>query len=388
MTVSAVVNTASLDSQEAGAALGQQIHAAFKGAKPDAVIVFASPRHDFAKLLVALEGACSPKLMIGSSSAGEFTSGVQGEGLACAIALGNPEMAFSLGVGRNLSQDRKKAAVEVTSGFKGLTQQGFTYRTALVLADALAGQADELVELLTIQTGSAYGLVGGGAGGDDNFHKRFVFAGTEVISDGVVALEILSNKPIGIGVSHGWKPKGAPLRVTAAEGMRLSSLNAAPTAEVFADHADATGQKFDRKQPLPFFLHNVLGIDTGVGHKLRVPLAVNDDGSVAVATEVPNGATAAIMCVTTQSAAQAAAQSARSAMDQLGAHKPSVALFFDCVATRLRMGKDFGFELEAVQDVLGKTQFGGCNTIGQIARAEGQFSGFHNCTAVVCVIPD
>ena len=29
----------------------------------------------------------------------------------------------------------------------------------------------------------------------------------------------------------------------------------------------------------------------------------------------------------------------------------------------------------------------GCNTHGQIARAEGQFGGFHNCTAVVCVLP-
>jgi len=31
--------------------------------------------------------------------------------------------------------------------------------------------------------------------------------------------------------------------------------------------------------------------------------------------------------------------------------------------------------------------FVGCNTYGQIARAEGQFGGFHNCTAVVCVLP-
>jgi hypothetical protein len=29
----------------------------------------------------------------------------------------------------------------------------------------------------------------------------------------------------------------------------------------------------------------------------------------------------------------------------------------------------------------------GCNTHGQIARAEGQFEGFHNCTAVVCLLP-
>jgi hypothetical protein len=52
------------------------------------------------------------------------------------------------------------------------------------------------------------------------------------------------------------------------------------------------------------------------------------------------------------------------------------------------MGKEFGFELEAVQHALGSAQYAGFNTYGQIARAEGQFSGFHNCTAVVCIIPE
>lgn len=388
MTISSVVHTANPDSTEAGAALGAQISAAFKGLAPDAVIVFSSPKHDASKLLRALQGACAPRVMMGSSSAGEFTSATHGEGLACAIALGNPEMEFRVGIGRELSKDRKRASRDVTSAFEGLTQPRFAYRAALVLADALAGQIEELVELLTTDTGGAYKLFGGGAGGDDNFDKRFVFAGTEVIADGVVALEILSHKPIGVGVRHGWQPCGTSLRVTEAQGMRLGSLNAAPAAEVFAEHAAATGQTFDRKQPLPFFLHNILGVATGGGHKLRVPLAVNDDGSVNVATEVPAGATANLMTVSKESAAEAAGESTRAALAQLGSHKPAVALFFDCVATRLRMGKEFGFEMKAVQDALGTTQFAGCNSIGQIARVEGQFSGFHNCTAVVCVIPD
>jgi hypothetical protein len=53
----------------------------------------------------------------------------------------------------------------------------------------------------------------------------------------------------------------------------------------------------------------------------------------------------------------------------------------------LRLGKEFGAELKAVENVLGTARFAGCNTYGQVARAEGQFGGFHNCTAVVCVIP-
>jgi hypothetical protein len=74
---------------------------------------------------------------------------------------------------------------------------------------------------------------------------------------------------------------------------------------------------------------------------------------------------------------------------QLNGTPPRAALFFDCVATRLRIGAQFQDELASVQTALGpNVTFAGCNTYGQIARAEGQFSGFHNCTAVVCVIPE
>ena len=55
---------------------------------------------------------------------------------------------------------------------------------------------------------------------------------------------------------------------------------------------------------------------------------------------------------------------------------------------RLRLGDVFGLELDALTDQLGGIDLAGCNTHGQIARAEGQFGGFHNCTAVVCLFPE
>jgi len=51
-------------------------------------------------------------------------------------------------------------------------------------------------------------------------------------------------------------------------------------------------------------------------------------------------------------------------------------------------GGGAGGELDAVRNALQGAPFAGCNTIGQIARAEGQAGGFHNCTAVVCVFPE
>jgi hypothetical protein len=257
-----------------------------------------------------------------------------------------------------------------------------------VMTDALAGHTDALVEELTIATGGNYRFFGGGAGDDGRFQKTHVFAGTAAISNAVVGLEILSEHPLGVGVSHGWAPAGEGLRVTEVDGTRLISLNGAPAVQAFEDHAEATGQAFDTKQPLSFFLHNILGISAAGEYKLRVPLSVNADGSVACAAAIPHGAVVHIMKTSEQSAVVAAERATRAALDALGGRRAGAALVFDCVATRLRLGNAFDNELKACAELLKPAGFVGCNTYGQIARAEGQFSGFHNCTAVVCVLPE
>jgi hypothetical protein len=388
MTESTVVYTDLSDSAEAGQLLGSKIIEDLNGHSPDALIVFASSKHDYSKLLEAIKAACHPKVMVGCSSAGEFTSEAQGEHSASVVALRSTEMHFAAGVGHHLREDREAAAREIVSSFKGLENHRYLFRSALVLTDALAGYADDLIEALNMHTGGSYMLFGGGAGDDAQFTRTHVFHDTEAIPDAAVALEILSNKPLGIGVSHGWIPASPPMRVTEAEGMRLLSLNSSSAVEVFQDHAASTGQAFDPHDPVPFFLHNIIGIDTGSGYKLRVPLAVNADGSVVCAADIPSGATVHIMSATGASSANAAEGAALAALGQMNGYQPKVALFFDCVATRLRMGKEFGVEMDALKKVLGKTKYAGCNTYGQIARAERQFSGFHNCTAVVCLIPE
>jgi hypothetical protein len=382
----AVAQTDAVESRVAGTRLGEQLLEGFGRAAPEAVVVFASARYDYTALLTALRDTCGPGVLVGASSAGEFTSDIPHEHSACALGLRAPEMRFAAGIGRGITRDPRAAADAAVQSFQGLNSQEHPYRTALVLTDALAGHAETLVEQITLRTGGSYQLVGGGAGDDARFHRTHVFSGTEAVEDAVVALEILSSKPLGIGLEHGWRPAGAPMRVTAAEGTRLISLNAMQAVQAFAEHAKRTEQQFDRKQPLPFFLHNVLGIDTGFGHKLRVPLSVEADGSVLCAAEIPVGATVNIMGATA-GPAEAAQHAVGAALDQLQGHEPGAALFFDCVATRLRTGRDFGLELGAIQEALGDAPFAGCNTYGQIARAEGQFSGFQNCTAVVCVLP-
>ncbi len=387
MTESAVASTDILDSNDAGRALGLQITEALQG-PPDVVILFAAPTYNHTQLLQTLKKTCRPTLLMGCSSAGEFTSTTHGEGMASAVALRSSEMKFSLGVGRQLSQHSQKAAEAVASSFRGITDDTYRYHAAIVLADALAGVTDSLVEGLTLLTDGSYQFFGGGAGDNALFSHTPVFYDTEVLSNAVVALEIRSHKPLGIGVQHGWRPASERMQVTGVDGMHLISLDERPAVQAFQDHATATGQTFSLDDPLSFFLHNVIGIDIGSGHKLRVPLAVDDDGSILCAAEIPPNSFIHIMSTSNASATEAAAYATSTALQRLYGSKPAVALFFDCVATRLRTGKAFEIELDTVKKTLAPAAYVGCNSHGQIARTEGQFSGFHNCNAVVCVIPE
>lgn len=389
MTDVAIVQTELRDGA-AGAWLGQQLADELQGGPPDAIIVFASPTNDHVALLQALRASCAAGAIVGCSSAGEFTGAGAGQGLTCAIGLRSPEMRFVGAVGRGIAQDRERAARELARGFDLDHASNFRYHTALLLVDALAGYTEDFIEALTIATGGTHRFFGGGAGDDARFQSTKVFCGTDVYEDAAVGLQILSDKPLGIGARHGWCPASPPLRVTESDQSRIMSLNVAPAVEAFAEHAETTRQRFDPADPMPFFLHNIVGVQTEEGHKLRVPLGIAGEGGIICAAEVPAGATAHIMSIEQQAAADAATGAAQDAVAQVKreGYRPRAALFFDCVATRLRLGADFRGELDAVSQAIGGVPFAGFNSHGQIVRAEGQFSGFHNCTAVVCVIPD
>lgn len=382
----AVVSTRLADGDAAGRDLCSQIRASLP-AEPQAIIVFAAPNYSHQALLNALQSGCDDAIIVGASSAGEFANRDLGEGLATALALCGDDVRFSAGIGRGLRTDTAAAARNIAESLHGLSDHSHPYRSALVMTDALAGYADALVDELTLATAGQYQFFGGGAGDNANFKRTTVFCGTEVMTDAAVVLEILSSKPLGIGVSHGWEPASEAFRVTETDGLRLVSLNGFPAADTFHAHAETCAQSLDPAAPIPFFLHNILGIDTGSGYRLRVPLAILDDGSVLCAAEVPVGSTVRIMRSSAASAIEAAERATDTALAGLRENKPSAALLFDCVATRLRLGDQFASQVAAVADRLPGVELVGCNTHGQIARAEGQFHGFHNCTAVVCVFP-
>ena len=378
--------SSSADTSAAAAELVQQIRAQLP--RVDALVVFCSSRHDYPTLLTALQEGLNPGQLVGCSSAGEFVGTRQTEGGASLIAFSSDELAFSSGLGHGIAQDPASVAREIIASFSLPDSSNYQYKYALIFNDPLSGRAEELIEALALESGGEHQIFGGGAGDDAAFRKTHVFCGTQAYTDAAVGLEILSHRPIGIGIRHGWKAATPVMRVTEAHGQSVYSLNATPVDEFFTEYAQASAQKLDHDNPLPFFLHNILGVKKEGGYRLAVPLGFDGKGGLNCCASVPEGAPVSIMSPDETGAADAARAAARDALSQLEGNKPGAALFFDCVATRLRIGKGFGDELQAVASELGPVPVVGCNTYGQVAQVSGQLSGFHNCTAVVCVFPE
>jgi hypothetical protein len=381
-----VVHTAITNSHQAGISLGLQIRENLL-MPPDVVILFAAPGYNHEELLQALKCASKAGRIVGCSSAGGVTNRVQGIGGACVIALYSSEMSFTVGLGRSLSEDCMGAAESLATTFRHSPMWNYQYHTILLLADARSCCVENTVQKLILLTDGMYEIFGGVAGDNAQFSYTPVFYDTEVVTNALVALEIHSHKPLGIGVCHSWRPVSSPMHITGVKGMDLISIDGRPAVEAFRTYAKNSGQYFDEAKPLPFFLHNSLGIE-GAGYHLRVPISINSDGSLHCATEIPTSGRVVIMNADATSPIEAAREATNEALRKLYGCKPAVGLFFDCVATRIKLGTGFGFELDTVQNALGDVAFAGCNTHGQIARAQGQFSNFHNCTAVVCLIPE
>lgn len=388
MNKSAVVFTQEKSSSLAGDHLGEQINEQLAGERPNVIILFLSSSYNYSEVINNLQKATTPEILIGSSSAGEFTNNEIGTGSASAIAITSDEIEFHANLSHGIKNSRKDVAEDLCDNLTGLKEYKHKHYTAMVFADALSGYTDELINYMTEFSAGTYQFFGGGAGDNENFKKTHVFLNDEIATDAAVVLEILSNKPIGVGVSHGWSPVGEKMKVTESEGMRLISLNATPAADVYEEYAKNKNISFDATDPTPFFLHNVLGIATNDGYKIRVPLTLNPDRSITFASDIPEGSYISFMSINNESATKAASNAALTALNKLNDYTPGIAFVFDCASTRLRMGNAFNLEMDDIKKTLNSIRYAGCNTYGQIARVEGQFSGFHNCTAVVCVIPE
>jgi hypothetical protein len=380
-------------SSDAGAAAAQDAMRKLDAPDADILFVFASTAYEYARLLPAIRSFAGTARIVGCSAAGEFTNDNLGQGAIAVMAIKSDSIRFSVGLGRGLKGNRAGAVGQAmrsySSEYRAARSAGFPHATTIVLSDGLAGHGEDIVEEVHAAAGGVGQVVGGAAADDAKFVRTDVFLDEQHFTDAVIVVQAFSRENIGIGVRHGLIPACPSMIVTRATGSVLHEIDGRPALAAYEKFAQGHGEPFTPETRDSFMMTHEVGMLTPSGdYKIRAPLRGLEDGSILMASEVPVGASVAIMAGTEQKLVSAAESAARSALANLGKAKPGAVIAFDCICRRIFLGENYRRQVDAFQSVIGeKVPLIGWETYGEIALTPGQQSGWHNSTSVLAILP-
>ncbi len=354
--------------------------------QPRLLIVLAAPRYDLGSLARELAQRLPQTAVIGCTTAGEIASGQALTDALVLWALGGSGIRVATGYGIGTGAELREAAQQAAGCLQRLERRAHT--AMILLSDGLAGDQMEVVRGAYDTTGIDVPLIGGCAGDYLAMRQTRQLHGHEVFTGAVVAAAISSDRPLGIGVSHGWTPSSEPMLVTDSRRTLLSSLDDKPALEVFLDFFNPPAiVRSDPQAFADFAAVHPIGIRRRDRIEMRHITGCDPErGALVMVAEVPQGALAFLSQGDYDSVLQAAADSASTAVKALGDTPPVGLLLFDCVSRRSIFGAQ---HLQEETDLIGRCSGGapmaGFYTYGEIARTRGA-GGFHNQTLVTLAI--
>lgn len=378
-------------SEEVAATLLTHTKRTLAGASPALVMVFASTQQPLSALLPQVAAGFPGAVVVGASTAGEFTEVGASRGGASIFALAGEFEAHAV-LRRGLRGDVEGCVQGLVEALPRAHPR-LPHASALLLLDALAGTGEEATLLVGALLGIETQLAGGAAGDDLKMQTTWVGLGAEVAEDAAVLVRLFSARPLGLGVFHAHQPFAGPLRVTRASGNVVYEIDGQNAWEVWKretrSRALAVGLDPETLSPEEvggFLLRYEAGLKSGEEHRIRAPLSRDGQGALHFACGMPLGTEFYI----TESGPAPQLQSAREAARRARGAIPGEvagALVFDCICRALLLGDRFSDAVQAISGELGGAPLAGFETYGEIALDAGDFSGFHNTTSVVLAFP-
>ncbi len=383
------------DSYNAGANACQDAFNKLKGKEAQMCIVFSSVKYDQEKMLAGVRSVSKNALVVGCSTAGEFTNeGPIREHSVVVMALFSEKVKFYASVGENIAANPRAAGKKAADEVK--KQAGDDLKAFIMLPDVLVGNGADIVRGVLDSLGEHFPVVGGAAGDDFKFQKTYQYLNDKVYSGAVIGIGLTGEFKIGIGVKHGWIPVGIPKKVTKSEGSVLHELDGKPAISVYDDYFGDEAKTLRTETLAKLAITYPLGMKTEGSDEMliRDPLSVDEHGSITCAAEIPQGSEIQLMVGSREEAVKVAKEAANKALEQLDGVTPQAIIIFNCIARSKLFGDRSGDEISAIQEPLGTSvPLIGFYTYGEQAPLGGEVKNitkcnpaFHNETVVICVL--
>ncbi len=277
------------------------------------------------------------------------------------------DIAESRNVGRRLADELK----------------GGDLAHVLVLSDGLGINGSDLVRGLTEGLPQNVPVTGGLAGDGDRFRETLVISGGSARRGTVTAIGFYGGSiRTGYGSVGGWDPFGPERIITRSSGNILYEMDGKSALGLYRLYLG------DQARDLPasgLLFPLSLRIDEGERPVVRTLLAINDDGGMVFAGDMPQGSYARLMKANFDRLIDGAVEAARSSAGILSPLRPELAVLISCVGRRLILKQRVEEEIDGVREELGpRAVLTGFYSYGEISPfAQGERCDLHNQTMTV-----
>jgi hypothetical protein len=198
------------------------------GQDPGLVLIFPTGVLDPQEVATQAQAAAGDARVAGMTGTGAITRRGAIESGCSAVAFGS---SLPVGVGTSTSSDPRAAGRSAAAqALFGVNLDG-SHAALLLFVDSESGDQAEIVAGAYEIAGGRIPLAGGAAGGQ----ARAQFADGEALSGSVVAVALVSQTPIGVGIAHGCVRRGAPSLVTRSRGPVVLQLDGRPAETVYLE---------------------------------------------------------------------------------------------------------------------------------------------------------
>ncbi|HHJ80224.1 MAG TPA: histidine kinase [Candidatus Tenderia electrophaga] len=251
--------------------------------------------------------------------------------------------------------------------------------TLFMIFDGMLPNIGTFLDTLFRHTTGEFHFCGVNAGSETFQPTPCLFDNQRLVGNAVIAMQ-LPNHP-GAVIEHNYNVPEHTFIATATDSNRISSIDWQPAFEAYAklikDHYNVEITKDN------FYQHSVhfpFGITRADGQTLvRIPVALNDDGSLFCVGEIPENSLLTIL--------QAIQPGSTETVDQIKKQTPkqnnNIGLGFYCAGRRMHLKNSAADELKYWQEQFLPTAIIGALTLGEIGSSlQGGYPLFHNATLV------
>ena len=254
-----------------------------------------------------------------------------------------------------------------------------------MIFDGMVPNIASILDAVYRHIGDQVNYMGVNAGSETFQPMPCLFTEAGFVGDAVLTM-VLHGHP-GAILEHGYPIPDHAMMATSVTGNRIAQIDWVPAFDAYARLIrEHYGVEVTRENFYEYGVHFPFGILRAEEQPLvRIPVALEEDGSLFCVGEVPEHAMIALL----QAVAPGTAETVEAIARWPGLGGKQDALGFYCAGRRMHLGDAAAAELKLWSDSLGSHRLAGALSLGEIgSHQRGGYPLFHNATLVMSPWPD